>query len=65
MKVGQRVKLTIGGKDFFYVISMQSEVKNAIWIKTMRGKKQFMFNTKTLTWNENGIDLSASKMEIV
>ena len=62
MKVGQTIKLTIGSKAYKYKVSMKSELKNGIWIKTLRGKKQFLLNLKTLSWNENGTNLTASKM---
>lgn len=63
MKVGQKIKLTLGSRAYNYVVAMQSEVKDAVWIKSARGRNKFLLNLNTLTWNENGSNLSASKIE--
>ena len=63
MKAGQKIKVTMtNGRTFNYVVT-QSEKNGVMKMRTARGKNQFFVNMNTLTWNENGTNLTASKIE--
>jgi len=63
MKAGQKINVTMtNGRTFKYVVT-QSESNGVMKMRTLRGKNEFHVNIKTLTWNENGTNLTASKIE--
>jgi len=64
MKTGQKLNVTmLNGRTFKYVVT-QSESNGVFKMKTSRGKKSFIVNSKNLTWNENGLNLQAEKIEL-
>jgi hypothetical protein len=63
MKNLQKIKVTmLNGRAFNYVVT-QEENNGIMKMRTARGKKEFFVNMETLTWNENGTNLTASKIE--
>lgn len=64
MKNETKITVTMtNGRSFKYVVT-QSEKNGVMKMRTARGKKEFFVNMETLTWNENGTQLTASKIEV-